>query len=354
MLYILLLSLSLFLFIINKFFLNNFNKILLIENLIDKNYKKPQAFHTNPTPRIGGLFFIINFSFLIIIYSIYNEISSIVILFSILPFFLIGFLDDLKILENPKYRIFLLIFFIFLSVFFLEIKIENTGFYYINNWLAEYVVFKYFFLILCFLTIINGSNFIDGFNGLLIIQSIIILSILVLINSSININNQLIIVLICLGSILIFNFPKSKIFLGDSGAYSIGFLISYYVIQASNLNLNISPMFFCILLFYIFFEVLFSFIRKKIYNLNPILPDKNHLHMIIFRIINFKFNDKSKSNYFTSITINFFYFLIVFPSLFFYDNNFLCKIYFTICLFIYVIFYVIINNYEKKIFKFDE
>ena len=75
---------------------------------------------------------------------------------------------------------------------------------------------------LCFLFIINGANLIDGFNGLLVINLIIINSILLFINLK---NNQLefsffltaqIIILI---SFLLFNFPKAKMFLGDSGSY---------------------------------------------------------------------------------------------------------------------------------------
>ena len=82
------------------------------------------------------------------------------------------------------------------------------------------------FVLLCFLFIINGANLIDGFNGLLSINLIIINSILVYINLnngntefSVFIIGQIIILL----SFLLFNFPKAKIFLGDSGAYLFGF-----------------------------------------------------------------------------------------------------------------------------------
>ena len=37
------------------------------------------------------------------------------------------------------------------------------------------------------------------------------------------------------------------------------------------------------LLYYLFFEVFFSFIRKFLYEKkNPLIPDKKHLHMLFF------------------------------------------------------------------------
>ena len=65
--------------------------------------------------------------------------------------------------------------------------------------------------------------------------------------------------IIILLSFILFNFPRAKIFLGDSGAYLMGSLIALNVIVTNNLNQNISSFFFCTLLFYIFFEVFFSF-----------------------------------------------------------------------------------------------
>ena len=70
--------------------------------------------------------------------------------------------------------------------------------------------------------------------------------------------------IIILLSFLLFNFPSAKIFLGDSGAYVFGALTGLNTIITNNLNPNISSFFFCTLLFYLFFEVFFSFFRKTL------------------------------------------------------------------------------------------
>ena len=268
---------------------------------------------------------------------------------SVLPFFLIGFFDDIKIIENPKLKVILLISMILLFIYFFEINVKNTGFYIFNNLLNEYILIKFIFLLFCFLTIINGSNFIDGFNGLLLIHSAIIMVVLFVINSDNELYDEIFIILNLIIILLLLNFPKAKLFLGDSGAYIIGFFISYYIIQTSNINEKISPFFFCILLFYLFFEVLFSFIRKKVFKLNPLFPDSNHLHMLLFKVLNFKFlKNKSKANYTTSIILNIAYVLTILPTIFFLENNLFCKLYFIFCILIYLISYLFLNRIKKN------
>ena len=88
-------------------------------------------------------------------------------------------------------------------------------------------LFSSIFVLLCFLFVINGSNLIDGFNGLLAINLIIINLILVYINmNSQNLEFSILLIsqIIILLSFLLFNFPNAKIFLGDSGAYTMGAL----------------------------------------------------------------------------------------------------------------------------------
>ena len=112
------------------------------------------------------------------------------------------------------------------------------------------------------LFIINGSNLIDGFNGLLSIHLIIINLILLFLNLNNDYQNIIWILIsqiIILFSFLVFNFPKAQIFMGDSGSYLFGSITALSIIKTNNNNPDISSLFFCILLFYLFFEVFFSF-----------------------------------------------------------------------------------------------
>ena len=143
-----------------------------------------------------------------------------------------------------------------------------------------------------------------------------------------------------------YNFPSAKIFLGDSGSYFLGAFIAISVIKTSLANPEISPFYFCILLFYLFFEVFFSFFRKLLKEkASPIHPDKKHLHMLIYKVLLKKNKNPQKSNYYVSIIINLIYLLLIMPAIFFMDNGIFCKYYSIIFFLIYIFSYKII--YEK-------
>ena len=59
-------------------------------------------------------------------------------------------------------------------------------------------------------------------------------------------------------------------------------MVALNTIITNNLNPNISSFFFCTLLFYLFFEVFFHFLRKILQKKSPIYPDNKHLHMLSF------------------------------------------------------------------------
>ena len=333
--------------LINFFLVKNYN-LLFLKKTKDSEFYKPQAFHLKSTPRIGGfLIFVFLTTFLIIFYN-KNLFSFQVIILGIF-FFSLGFLGDLNINIKPELRLFFMLIVSFLLVYFLDIRIFNAQLSILNNLINSHKIISSIFVCLALLFVINGCNFIDGFNGLLIIHSIIILGILYFINSQ-NSNDDhikyfiLFSIIVCF-SVLFFNFPKAKIFLGDSGAYFLGSIISLIIIELSNLNKMISSFFFAGLLFYIFFEVFFSFFRKIIFlGSSPLRPDKKHLHMLFFKFIFSRVKKIERANYLTGLVINFFYFLLIFPLLFFYKDKIFCQIYFFILLTIYLFSYLYINK----------
>ena len=144
--------------------------------------------------------------------------------------------------------------------------------------------FAIFFSAFCLLILINGSNFIDGLNGLLISSTIIILFMLTklnLIDNSIISDqsiNLIILILLLLLLLNIFNI----LMLGDSGAYLLGFFIGFIIISSHISNPDISPYFFISLIWYPCFENLFSILRKLNREFSPLKPDSKHLHQLVF------------------------------------------------------------------------
>ena len=310
--------------------------------LSDNQFQKPQAFHRNSTYRLGGL---IIFSLLILVF-LYLYVSKNIFFSEYISFctlfFLLGFVDDLKIDIKPKFRLFIMILFLIFLVIYNKFSIERISLEYLDH-LIKIDIFALFFVCLCFLFIINGSNLIDGFNGLLSIHSLIILSILFyvnLVNKNYDLAYLLFYIILIILIFVKFNFPKAQMFLGDGGAYLLGTLTSISAILTNNITPSISSFFFCILLFYLFFEVFFSFFRKIFFvHQNPLLPDNQHLHMLVYRLLLKKNKKNLDSNYKTSIYINLIYLLLIIPGFIFMHNGLFCRYYFLSLLFIYIYIY---------------
>ena len=252
--------------------------------LYDQNFSKPQAFHNSPVPRSGGIAAIISLSiFFGIHYLIYSKFLYNYFLLSY-TMFCVGFLDDLRINIKPFNRLLIMVIVLFASIYLLPIKILNLDIPFLEVFTNNHL-FSSIFVLLCVLFVINGANLIDGFNGLLALNLIIINCILIYLNlKSVNLEFSFIITsqVIILLSFLLFNFPKAKMFLGDSGAYLMGSLTALNTIITNNLNPNISSFFFLHIIILCIFEVFFSFFRKLYQKTSPIYPDKNHLHMLSY------------------------------------------------------------------------
>ena len=317
--------------------------------LLDEDFSKPQAFHHSAISRGGGIAGIISINiFLIIYYLIYSKFLLDYFFISNLMF-LVGFLDDVKVKISPSNRLILMILFLLIIIYFIPIKIFNIDVPVLSSFLKN-EVFSSLFLLLCFLFIVNGANLIDGFNGLLAINLIIINIILTYINvQNTNIQLSFFIIgqLVILLSFLLFNFPKAKIFFGDSGSYLFGSLTALNTIITNNFNPNYSSFFFCILLFYIFFEVFFSFLRKIVQKKSPIHPDNKHLHMLTFEKISNKIG-RDKGNYINSILINTAYSVLVVPSLLFAKNPVISRYWFFFLIIIYLLIYLRLYRLTKN------
>ncbi|MDR2081083.1 MAG: undecaprenyl/decaprenyl-phosphate alpha-N-acetylglucosaminyl 1-phosphate transferase [Campylobacteraceae bacterium] len=146
---------------------------------------------------------------------------------------------------------------------------------------------------------INAVNIIDGFNGLASGICIMVLTSLCLCAYMVGDTQILYVSLIVLGAAVgffVLNFPKGKIFLGDGGAYFLGFCIVEIAILLSQRHEQVSSWFVLCIMIYPVYEVLFSAYRRKRKGLSPLHPDKMHLHTVIFRKI-------TKSNYKTSVLV---------------------------------------------------
>ena len=230
-------SFSLLFFKYFPLILSKFNSKLLVDDQFDK----PQAFHEFPVSISGGLGIYLSFLILFLYLFLSSHSFNYEYLSLCTMFFILGFSDDINLNIRPKFRLLLMIIILISLIIFNEFYIENTGIDFLNRFL-QIDIFALFFVCLCFLFIINGSNLIDGYNGLLSIHALIILVNLFFINYFNN-NSDLAFIILCGIAIIIvflkYNIPKATIFLGDSGSYLLAFIFGYFFIKMYNQSTTI-------------------------------------------------------------------------------------------------------------------
>jgi len=267
--------------------------------------------------------------------------------------FCIGFLSDIKKINSPKIRFIIQTLIVLGVVYFSSITVSHTKINFLDQ-LIEYDTFRVLFTVFCILIVINGFNFIDGVNTLLIGYCLIIsLSLYYLSLNNVEISliidfYNLITVLIALFILNFFN----KLYLGDAGAYFLSLLFALCLIHTYQINNNISPYFIVCLLWYPAFENLFSILRKKKLSKSPMKPDTNHLHQIIFLFLKKTFNIKSVYlNTATGVMINFYNLICIAVATNFYNHT---KIQILIIIFnivVYIFFYRKLLHKKLKHFK---
>ena len=266
-----------------------------------KNYSGDdhQKFTTNKNiPLTGGFFIII--VFLLVLFEENNFF-----LISIILIFSLGFFSDLNKIISPNKRLLLQVIIVLFLIIFTNLEINSTRVIILDKFL-ENNIFNVFFVSFCVLVLINGTNFIDGLNGLSLGYYFIVT--IALLNNNFYYSNLLqgneLLYLSCYLFIFLILNQSNLFFIGDSGSYSLGLIFSFLLINIYTVNSNISPFYIILLVWYPCFELLFSILRKFNINFSPAKPDIRHLHQLIYNLVRNKYNlSKLKSNNISSILI---------------------------------------------------
>lgn len=260
----------------------------------DINLLGPQKFHIDIVPRIGGISIYLSITGVTIFnYSsdpIYLNILLLII--SALPVIAIGIVEDITKKISPKTR------FLFIAIGGLTAIILIDGrITRLDVPIIDQLIFLPFisiaFTTFAIVGLTNSYNIIDGFNGL---SSMVGFTTLVALGYvGLNVNDTLIAVTsfsmaAAILGFFVLNYPKSLIFLGDGGAYLIGFWISCLSVMLISQHESISPWFALMINAYPTVETVFSIYRRKVIKgKSPGHPDGIHLHTLLYRrIINRK------------------------------------------------------------------
>jgi UDP-GlcNAc:undecaprenyl-phosphate GlcNAc-1-phosphate transferase len=256
----------------------------------DHDLSSPQKFHAESVPRIGGISVAIGLlaAILINLQSSIAELLKITLLLCAIPTFTIGLAEDITKKISVKTRLLFTALGALLAVYFLDATVIRLDIWGVDNLLGIPFV-AVIFTVFAITGLANAYNIIDGFNGLSSMVGIITLLGLAYVSFLHQDAAILSLSLIMVGAILgffIWNYPKGLIFLGDGGAYLIGFWIAALSVLLIARHPSISPWFALLINAYPILETLFTIYRRKIHQgKSPGLPDGIHFHTLIYRRI---------------------------------------------------------------------
>jgi UDP-N-acetylmuramyl pentapeptide phosphotransferase/UDP-N-acetylglucosamine-1-phosphate transferase len=248
-----------------------------------------QKYHVRPVPRVGGIALVVGMLF-VCAAAAWREPalvqSLLLLLLASVPAFLGGLAEDLSKRVRASVRLLLAMLAGALGYYLLGgavVRLDIVG----VDWLLQFWIVS----LVCTMIAVGGAanaiNIIDGYNGLAAVVSAMILAGMAYV--SYYLGDRLLVVasvgmIGAIGGFLIWNYPRGLIFLGDGGAYFIGFMIGELSVLMLYRHPNVSAWFPLLLCIYPVFETLFSIYRKRwLRGRSPGMPDGVHLHMLVYK-----------------------------------------------------------------------
>lgn len=255
----------------------------------DFDVSGPQKFHAAPVPRIGGLGIVMSVLLGALVMA-WREpwlgAPALTLLACAVPAFGAGIVEDFTKDVSPRRRLFFTAVSAALAGWFSSAVIHRTDLPVLDH-LLTFAPVAMLVTIFVVAGVANAVNIIDGFNGLASMCVVMMLVALAYVGFQVGDRLIMLMALVGVGAVLgffVWNFPAGLIFLGDGGAYFLGFYMAELAILLLVRNPTVSPMFPLLVCFYPVFETLFSIYRRKILMGRPAgMPDGAHLHSLIYR-----------------------------------------------------------------------
>jgi UDP-N-acetylmuramyl pentapeptide phosphotransferase/UDP-N-acetylglucosamine-1-phosphate transferase len=256
---------------------------------VDADLFGVQKVHARPVPRIGGvgIFMAVTIAAGVSVWRVPTLNQQLVpLLLCSSVAFLGGLVEDYTGRVRPLWRLALTMLAAAAAYFLIDARIGRIdGYFY--DFKLPWIWLTLPLTLLCVAGIANAVNIIDGFNGLASVVTICMLLSLAYVAAQVGDVFIVVAALTVAGAtagFLIWNYPAGLIFLGDGGAYFLGFMLGELALLLVMRNPAVSTWYAALLLIYPAFETLFSVYRRVFVRGRPAgMPDGIHLHSLIFR-----------------------------------------------------------------------
>ena len=243
--------------------------------------------HTQLTPRVGGIaiFVAIGMSYFLAPMSISEPYLELILAASLL--FFVGLAEDLGYHMSPRVRMLASLGASLLVIWSLNAWLPHTGIpgldAYVDHWLIGIPL-----TLVITAGISNGFNLIDGVNGLASLTAIVAAAALSIIAELAGFEAMVHLAMMLAAGIFgffLWNYPFGLIFLGDAGAYTIGFLLSWFGISILLHSSDVSPWAILLTMYWPVADTLLAIWRRSRRNADISAPDRLHVHQLVMRAL---------------------------------------------------------------------
>lgn len=247
-----------------------------------------QKHHTRPTPRIGGVALFLGLASACLVTSGEARPMLLSMLLASIPAFAFGLLEDLTKRVSAGTRLMACMLSGLIAWYITGVAMQDTGVPALD-WMLGYLPLAVAFTAFAVAGVSNAVNIIDGFNGLAAGAVAIMAGAMGLI--SLNVGDTALAAVCCTVAALALgfgavNWPMGRLFLGDGGAYLLGFMVAWVAVLLPMRTANIHAWATILVCAYPVLEVGFSVHRRSHRKgHHPGQPDRVHLHHLIHRRI---------------------------------------------------------------------
>jgi len=257
-------------------------KTSLLNRRASKDLRQFHSTHAQPVPRLGGAAMFAGFLLTILFFDGFFGGRHAKVLVSMLPMLAVTLWEDTLRPTSPRIRLMGVLSSCLLTLGSLQVWLTSIDLPLIDLLMPG---FAGFLITAAFiLGTVNGFNMIDGLNGLCAGTALAALLTLNFIAVAVGYEFMAHLTM-ALGaavtSFLVFNFPRARLFLGDTGAYVLGYLIALFGISLCYRYPAVSPWAVFLIIGYPLSEVVITFFRRLLAGSSPFLPDNLHLHHLV-------------------------------------------------------------------------
>jgi UDP-GlcNAc:undecaprenyl-phosphate/decaprenyl-phosphate GlcNAc-1-phosphate transferase len=278
--------------------------IILAQGRLFRNFerisdlKAVQCMHAQPTPRMGGIAILIGVIFVSMLSpaSVQGQFGLVII--AAFPLVLAGIIEDSGIGVRARGRLLVAFFSAALAVAISGDWLRQLDVLGLDSLMA-WSPFAILFTIFAVAGICHAVNLVDGLNGFAGAIVLATAAGIAFIADAEGLTDIAHISCIIFGAtigFLFFNFPLGRIFLGDAGAYGLGFILVWLGIIIVARADSVSAWSIVLLFFWPIADTLLAIWRRVMRGKPVGMPDRVHFHQLVLRSLEINLLGKRRRN----------------------------------------------------------